>query len=102
VFIFYSARGLYEAVPFYGATGVVHRPFEEGAHYVEYKAVDDAGNFARCSFYVTVKGATDRYLGVGLMKLLTRGFSFIGRQHRDISRSRLRLLYATAAVLMQP
>ena len=60
VFFFLSARGLYEAVPYYGATGVVHRPFEEGVHYVEYKVVDDAGNFARCSFYVTVKGKPEK------------------------------------------
>lgn len=51
-----SARGFYETVPHYGAMGSVRRSFEEGVHFVEYKVVDEAGNFARCSFYVTVKG----------------------------------------------
>ena len=49
-------RGVYQTVPVYGASASVRRRFEEGTHYVEYKAVDESGNFHSCSFHVTVKG----------------------------------------------
>lgn len=54
--VLFVYRGLYQTVPQYGASGTIQRRFTEGNHYVEYKAVDDAGNFARCSFHVNVIG----------------------------------------------
>jgi len=50
-------RGIYQTVPVYGASVNVNRTFSEGAQFVEYKVVDEAGNFARCAFYVTVRGS---------------------------------------------
>lgn len=40
----------------YGASVSINRTFSEGTHFVEYRAIDEAGNFARCSFHVTVTG----------------------------------------------
>ena len=50
-------RGIYQTIPVYGASVNINRTFSEGAQFVEYKVVDVAGNFARCSFYVTVRGS---------------------------------------------
>lgn len=43
-------------MPIYGASASVNREFGEGSHYIEYKAVDESGNFDSCSFAVTVTG----------------------------------------------
>ena len=43
-------------MPTYGDPVNVSRMFHEGTHVVEYKAVDDAGNFGRCTFSVVVNG----------------------------------------------
>ena len=51
-------RGIYQTVPVYGASSSVERSFQEGRHYIEYKAVDEAGNFDSCSFSVQVDGKT--------------------------------------------
>ena len=51
-------RGVYQTIPVYGASVNINRTFSEGAQFVEYKVVDVAGNFARCSFYVTVRGGS--------------------------------------------
>ena len=51
-------RGVYQTIPVYGASVSINRTFSEGAQFVEYKVVDVAGNFARCSFYVTVRGGS--------------------------------------------
>ena len=55
-------RGIYQTVPIYGASASVNRDFEEGKHYIEYKAVDESGNFDSCSFTVSIIGKyfTDR------------------------------------------
>ena len=53
-------RGIYQTVPIYGASTTVQRAFHEGTHYVEYKAVDESGNFDSCSFSVTVNGECSR------------------------------------------
>ena len=50
-------RGLYQLVPDYGSPARSSRLFSEGQHYVEYRAVDAAGDLATCSFTVTVHGA---------------------------------------------
>jgi len=49
-------RGIYQTVPIYGAAADVNRGFQEGQHYIEYKAVDEVGNFDQCSFTVIVRG----------------------------------------------
>ncbi|ELU13455.1 hypothetical protein CAPTEDRAFT_213669 [Capitella teleta] len=56
-------KGIYQTVPHYGASVNVRRQFDEGRHYVEYKAVDETGNFHSCSFNVIVKvvRCTDLY-----------------------------------------
>ena len=56
IFHFAFFRGIYQIVPIYGATVTVNRAFYEGTHFIEYKAVDDGGNFDSCSFTVTVNG----------------------------------------------
>lgn len=48
-------------MPIYGASVRVNRSFHEGSHLIEYKAVDDAGNFGRCRFTVTVNGKYKKY-----------------------------------------
>lgn len=49
-------RGIYQTIPVYGSSENVVRQFSEGTQFVEYKVVDEAGNFERCSFYVTIRG----------------------------------------------
>lgn len=49
-------RGIYQTVPVYGASPSTKRSFQEGRHFIEYKAVDEGGNFDSCSFYVNVDG----------------------------------------------
>ena len=58
MFFFCYCRGIYQTIPVYGASETINRPFNEGTQYIEYRVVDEAGNFARCSFYVTVRGST--------------------------------------------
>ena len=52
-----GCRGIYQTIPVYGAPENINRTFNEGTQLVEYKVVDEAGNFARCSFHVTVRGS---------------------------------------------
>ena len=54
--ISFLSRGIYQTVPIYGASSTVRRRFREGIHYIEYKAVDETGNFDSCSFSVSVSG----------------------------------------------
>ena len=50
-------RGIHQTVPVFGATADVERSFTEGRHHVEYKAVDETGNYDSCAFAVHVTGA---------------------------------------------
>ena len=54
-------RGLYQMVPDYGSPARSSRLFSEGSHYIEYRAVDAAGNVDTCSFTVTVHGRFTRH-----------------------------------------
>jgi len=55
---FWCCRGIYQTIPVYGASENINRRFSEGTQMVEYKVVDEAGNFARCSFHVTITGSS--------------------------------------------
>ena len=54
LFIFF--RGIFQTIPSYGADATYSKTFQEGVHTIEYKAVDESGNFDSCQFLVIVKG----------------------------------------------
>ncbi|KAI0214769.1 hypothetical protein LSAT2_000070 [Lamellibrachia satsuma] len=65
------SEGIYQTVPIYGASSTVRRRFHEGVHYIEYKAVDETGNFDSCSFSVSVTVIRCRALYNPLFGVLT-------------------------------
>ena len=56
-------RGIYQISPQFGGDvrEGVRRSFHEGQHRVEFKVVDETGDFDTCSLYVTVAGAHPFY-----------------------------------------